>query len=34
IMKHIGMDKDEVLRYKQISGLAALFADKDFSIPK
>jgi ParB-like chromosome segregation protein Spo0J len=34
IMKNIGMDRDELLRYKQISGLAALFADKDFSIPK
>jgi ParB-like chromosome segregation protein Spo0J len=34
IMNHIGMDKDELLRFKQISGLAALFADKDFSIPK
>lgn len=34
IMKNIGMDKDELLRLKQISGLAALFADKDFSIPK
>ena len=34
VMKNIGMDKDELLRYKQISGLAALFADKDFSIPK
>jgi len=34
IIKNIGMDKDELLRYKQISGLAALFADKDFSIPK
>ncbi|HML66109.1 MAG TPA: ParB/RepB/Spo0J family partition protein [Dysgonomonas sp.] len=33
IMKNIGMDKDELLRFKQISGLAALFADKDFSIP-
>lgn len=33
IMKNIGMDRDEVLRLKQISGLAALFADKDFSIP-
>lgn len=33
IMKNIGMDKDELLRLKQISGLAALFADKDFSIP-
>lgn len=31
IMRHIGMDADELLRLKQISGLAALFADKDFS---
>ena len=31
IMKNIGMDADELLRLKQISGLAALFADKDFS---
>ena len=31
IMRHIGMDKDELLRLKQISGLAALFADKEFS---
>lgn len=31
IQKNIGMDKDELLRLKQISGLAALFADKDFS---
>lgn len=33
IMEHIGMDKDEILRLKQISGLADLFADKDFSFP-
>ena len=33
IMKHIGMDRDELLRLKQISGLAELFADKDFSVP-
>lgn len=33
ILKNIGMDKDELLRLKQISGLAAIFADKDFSIP-
>ncbi len=33
IMKNIGMDRDELLRLKQISGLADLFADKDFSIP-
>jgi len=31
MMKHIGMDKDELLRLKQITGLAELFADKDFS---
>jgi len=31
IMKHIGMDADELLRLKQISGLAALFADREFS---
>jgi ParB-like chromosome segregation protein Spo0J len=34
IMKQIGMDRDELLRLKQVSGLAALFADKEFSIPK
>jgi ParB-like chromosome segregation protein Spo0J len=34
IMNNIGMDKDELLRLKQISGLAALFADKEFSVPK
>lgn len=33
IMKNIGMDKDELLRLKQISGLAELFANQDFSIP-
>jgi len=31
ILKHIGMDKDELLRLKQITGLAALFNDKEFS---
>lgn len=31
IMKHIGMDADELLRLKQISGLASLFKDADFS---
>ena len=31
IVKNIGMDADEILRLKQISGLAALFADKEFS---
>ncbi|ERI85427.1 immunoglobulin-binding regulator B family protein [Bacteroides pyogenes F0041] len=32
IRRNLGMDKDELLRLKQISGLAALFADKDFSM--
>lgn len=31
IMKHLGMDADEVLRLKQVTGLAALFKDKEFS---
>jgi ParB-like chromosome segregation protein Spo0J len=31
ILKHIGMDADELLRLKQITGLAALFSDKEFS---
>lgn len=31
ILKHVGMDKDELLRLKQITGLAALFKDKEFS---
>lgn len=30
IMKHIGMDADELLRLKQISGLASLFKDREF----
>lgn len=30
IAKHLGMDKDEVLRLKQITGLAALFKDVKF----
>jgi ParB-like chromosome segregation protein Spo0J len=34
IMNNIGMDKDELLRLKQISGLAALFADQEFSVPE
>lgn len=34
IMKNIGMDRDELLRLKQISGLAELFADSEFSIPE
>lgn len=33
IMRHIGMDRDELLRLKQISGLAELFADRQFSVP-
>ena len=32
IMKNIGMDADELLRLKQISGLAALVKDNEFSI--
>ena len=31
ILRHIGMDKDELLRLKQITGLAALFKDREFS---
>lgn len=31
IMKNIGMDADELLRLKQITGLAELFLNKDFS---
>ena len=34
IMKNIGMDRDELLRLKQISGLADLFANRDFSVPE
>ena len=31
IAKHLGMDMDEILRLKQITGLAELFSQKDFS---
>lgn len=31
IARELGMDPDEVLRLKQISGLAEMFADKEFS---
>lgn len=31
IAKELGMDADEVLRLAQITGLAEMFADKDFS---
>jgi Predicted transcriptional regulators len=31
IAKNIGMDADEILRLKQISGLAELFINKEFS---
>ena len=31
IMKNIGMDAEELLRLKQLSGLQELFKDKDFS---
>ena len=30
ISRHLGMDSDEILRLKQITGLAALFRDMDF----
>ena len=30
IARHLGMDKDEILRLKQITGLAALFRDVNF----
>lgn len=30
ISRHLGMDKDEILRLKQITGLAALFKDVQF----
>ena len=32
IIRNIGMSKDELLRLKQISGLAELFADKEFGM--
>ena len=32
IQNNIGMDKDELLRLKQISGLAELFANENFSL--
>lgn len=32
ISKHLGMDQDEILRLKQITGLAELFKDKEFSM--
>lgn len=31
ILKHLGMDAEELLRLKQVSGLTALFKDKEFS---
>jgi len=31
ILKHIGMDKDELLRLKQITGLASLFSEVEFT---
>lgn len=30
ISKHLGMDQDEILRLKQITGLTALFKDVEF----
>ena len=32
ISKHLGMDKDEILRLKQLTGLAALFKDVEFGM--
>lgn len=31
IIKNIGMDADELLRLKQVGGLASMLADKEFS---
>ena len=31
ICNHIGMSADELLRMKQVTGIAALFQNKDFS---
>lgn len=31
ILKNIGMDADELLRLKQVTGLASLFKDREFS---
>lgn len=31
ISKHVGMDLDEILRLKQLTGIASLFEDKEFS---
>lgn len=31
LAKHLGMDVDEILRLKQITGLAAMYADGEFS---
>jgi len=31
IQRHVGMDPDEILRLKQLTGLADLFADREFS---
>ena len=31
ISKHLGMDRDEILRLKQLTGLTALFRDVKFS---
>lgn len=34
IMKEIGMDADELLRFKQLSGLAEMFKDRNYSTTK
>ena len=32
IMRNTGMDKNELLRFKKISGLAELFRDRSFGL--
>lgn len=34
MVKHLGMDAEELLRLKQISGLAAMFENNQFSESK
>ena len=34
IMKEIGMDADELLRFKQLSGIAEMFKDREFTKAK
>jgi hypothetical protein len=32
IAKHLGMDQDEVLRLRQVTGLTELFENREFSM--